>query len=124
MSEQRTVLQPIYPEIEGKLLDEYAAFHREHIAHTPYLHEIPWHSSIRQQPAVLGGSQPLKVAKIQDFPLSHVSVRTFTPEGDAPNGGWPVFIFFHGGTSDFPPGVDYLLIRAYNGLRWMDAWAH
>ncbi|KAI0756932.1 lipase/ esterase [Daedaleopsis nitida] len=93
----RPVLQPIYPEIEAKLLDEYAAFHREHIAHTPYLHEVPWHESIRQQPAVLGGSEPLKVAKVEDFSLSHCAMRTFTPEDNTPEGGWPVFIFFHGG---------------------------
>ncbi|TFK93488.1 lipase/ esterase [Polyporus arcularius HHB13444] len=93
----RPVLQPIHPEIEAKLLDEYAAFHREHLMHAPPLHEIPWTPEIRQQPAVLGGSEPLQVGKVQDFPLSHCMIRTFTPEGEPPEGGWPVFIFFHGG---------------------------
>ena len=116
----RPVLQPIYPEIEAKLLPEYAAFHREHLQHTPYLQDIPWSPSIRQQPAVLGGSEPLKVAKVQDIPLSHCSMRTFTPEGDAPAGGWPVFIFFHGGTCSLISRIDVPLTHPSHFSRWMD----
>ncbi|KAF8056307.1 alpha/beta hydrolase fold-domain-containing protein [Lyophyllum atratum] len=48
-------------------------------------------------PAVPGGSEPLEVAKTQDFALKHTKFRSFTPKGEAPDGGWPVFIFFHGG---------------------------
>lgn len=97
MTFERPILQPIYPEIEAKLLKEYADFHRQHIQHTPYLQDIPWDPAIRAAPAVLGGSDPVPVAKVQDYALSKFSVRVFTPEGDAPAGGWPVFIFFHGG---------------------------
>ena len=102
---QPKIYQPIHPDIAGKLLDEYAAFHNKHLAHTVPVHEIPWDPSIRNTPAVLGGSQPLKVGGIKDYSLSKCSVRVFTPEGESPADGWPVFIFFHGGrlmSTSFP----------------------
>ena len=95
---ERTVYQPIPAEIADKLLPEYAAFHKQFLEHTVPVHELPWSPDIRKSPAVMGGSEPLKVGKVQDYPLTHCSVRVFTPEGDAPAGGWPVFIFLHGGT--------------------------
>ncbi|KAH9944333.1 lipase/ esterase [Epithele typhae] len=75
----------------------YAAFHNQHLKHSVPVHLLPWSPDIRNAPAVLGGSDPLPVAGVNDYPLSHCSVRVFTPEGTAPAGGWPVFIFFHGG---------------------------
>ncbi|KAI0778246.1 alpha/beta hydrolase fold-domain-containing protein [Trametes elegans] len=94
---QSPVRQPIHPDIAPKLLDEFAAFHNAHLAHTVPVHELPWDPAIRNTPAVLGGSEPLKVGSVQDYPLSKFSVRVFTPEGEPPADGWPVFIFFHGG---------------------------
>ncbi|KAI0825072.1 alpha/beta hydrolase fold-domain-containing protein [Trametes gibbosa] len=94
---QPTIHQPIHPDIAAKLLDEYVAFHNTHLAYAVPVHELPWDSSIRDTPAVLGGSEPLKVGTVKDLPLSKCSVRVFTPEGDAPVDGWPVFIFYHGG---------------------------
>lgn len=96
------VHQPIPDEIADKLLPEYAAFHKQFLQHSIPVHEIPWSPSVRNTPAVMGGSEPLKVGNVQDYPLSHCSVRVFTPEGNAPAGGWPVFIFFHGGTYILP----------------------
>lgn len=93
--------QPIPPEILPKLLPEYAAFHNEHIAHTVPVHLIPWDPAIRNGPAVLGGSKPLTVGSIRDIPLSKCAMRVFTPEGTAPDAGWPVFLFFHGGRKPF-----------------------
>lgn len=89
--------QPIHPELLPKLLPEYATFHNEHIAHTLPVHLVPWDPAIRNTPAVLGGSEPLKVGSVKDIPLSKCSMRVFTPEGTAPNGGWPIFLFYHGG---------------------------
>ncbi|KAH9858146.1 alpha/beta hydrolase fold-domain-containing protein [Lenzites betulinus] len=94
---QSKIHQPIHPDIAGKLLDEYATFHNTHLAHAVPVHELPWDPAIRNTPAVLGGSVPLKVGAVKDLPLSKCSVRVFTPEGQAPAGGWPVFIFYHGG---------------------------
>ena len=94
---QPVVHQPFPDEFADKLLPEYAAFHKQFLQHAIPVHELPWSPSIRDAPAVMGGSDPLKVGKVQDYPLSNCLVRVFTPEGDAPEGGWPVFIFFHGG---------------------------
>lgn len=94
---QPTIHQPIHPDIADRLLGEYAAFHNAHIAQTVPVHEMPWSPAIRNAPAVMGGSEPLKVGAVKDYPLSKCSVRVFTPEGEPPADGWPVFIFYHGG---------------------------
>lgn len=39
----------------------------------------------------------MPLGKTQDFKLTHCDFRAFTPEGDAPTAGRPVFIYFHGG---------------------------
>ncbi|KAL1951869.1 hypothetical protein VTO73DRAFT_1018 [Trametes versicolor] len=95
---QPTIHQPIHPDIADRLLGEYAAFHNAHIAQTIPVHEIkPWSPALRNAPAVMGESEPLKVGAVKDYPLSKCSVRVFTPEGEPPADGWPVFIFYHGG---------------------------
>ncbi|KAJ8495649.1 hypothetical protein ONZ51_g1622 [Trametes cubensis] len=92
---QPKIYQPIHPDIAGKLLDEYAAFHNKHLAHTVPVHEIPWDPSIRNTPAVLGGSQPLKVGGIKDYSLSKCLAEVYVfPAISAltvfhvPIGGW------------------------------------
>ncbi|KAI0651915.1 alpha/beta hydrolase fold-domain-containing protein [Trametes meyenii] len=94
---QPTIYQPIPPELAPRLLDEYAEFHNKHLAHTVPVHELPWDPAVRNTPAVLGSSEPLEVGAVKDYSLSKCSVRVFTPEGEPPADGWPVFIFFHGG---------------------------
>ncbi|THH19723.1 hypothetical protein EW146_g1491 [Bondarzewia mesenterica] len=88
---------PLHPDIVPRLDPEYVAFHNEHLTTIVHAHERPWDPAIRNAPAVPGGSVPLQVGSIKDYPLSKCSVRVFTPEGEAPVAGWPVFIFFHGG---------------------------
>ncbi|KAL4243659.1 AB hydrolase superfamily protein [Abortiporus biennis] len=94
---ERKEWQPIHPEFLPKLLPEYIAHHNNTTLWTPGIHEIPWHPSIRNRPAVAGGSPPLQVGSIRDIQLKNCMIRVFTPEGTAPSEGWPVFIFFHGG---------------------------
>lgn len=91
----------LHPSIIPRLDPEYAAFHNEHIVHLPQVHELPWDPSIRNTQVVPGSSEPLPVAKVEDFELSRCQVRVFTPEESRPEPGWPVLIFFHGGT-DIP----------------------
>lgn len=91
------VLQPLHPSIIQKLDPEYRAFHDSTLAYLTPVHTIPWDPSLRYGPAVPGGSAPLSVGKVQDFDLTHTKFRAFTPPGDRPTSGWPVFIFFHGG---------------------------
>ena len=89
--------QPIHPSMIGKLDPEYVAFHNEHLINLTPPHTLRWDPSIRDGVAVPGASEPLKVAKTVDFDLPHTKFRSFTPEGQPPEGGWPLFIFFHGG---------------------------
>ncbi|KAH6901962.1 alpha/beta hydrolase fold-domain-containing protein [Coprinopsis sp. MPI-PUGE-AT-0042] len=88
---------PIDPSFIEKLDPQYVEFHNSHLANLTPPHTIPWHPDIRNAPAVPGGSAPLPVGQINDFDLQPLKLRAFTPPGEAPVDGWPVFIFFHGG---------------------------
>ncbi|KAH9919094.1 alpha/beta hydrolase fold-domain-containing protein [Fomitopsis serialis] len=37
------------------------------------------------------------VGKVEDIVLGKFDVRVYSPDGEAPERGWPVFIYFHGG---------------------------
>lgn len=94
---KRQVHQPIHPDIADKLDPEYAAIHNATAAYAVPLHLLPWDPAVRQGPPVAGASEPLKVGDVRDISLSKFAVRVFTPEGTAPDAGWPVMIYFHGG---------------------------
>ena len=81
--------QPIHPDFLPKLLPEYVAHHNATTLWGPSCHQIPWDPAIRLGPPVIGGSTPLKVGGTKDISLGKFKVRVFTPEGDAPEGGWP-----------------------------------
>lgn len=104
-AETRQVFQPIHPDILPKLLPEYVEFHNANTAFVPAVHTVPWDPAVRQGPPVIGGSTPLPVGSVKDIPLSHCTMRVFTPEGPAPSEGWPVFLFFHGGQGRTPSEV-------------------
>lgn len=89
--------QPIHPSFISKLDPQYLAFHNAHLTHLVPPHTLPWDPAIRNAPAVPGGSDALPVWKVKDFAVGKTRVRTYTPHGEVPEGGWPVFIFFHGG---------------------------
>ncbi|KAF9822142.1 hypothetical protein IEO21_00136 [Rhodonia placenta] len=89
--------QPIHPDIADKLDPEYAAFHNANNLHVVPLHLKPWDPAVRNGPPVAGGAEPLKVGDVKDLSLSKCSMRVFTPEGSAPEPGWPVLLYFHGG---------------------------
>ncbi|EIM81452.1 uncharacterized protein STEHIDRAFT_85777 [Stereum hirsutum FP-91666 SS1] len=90
-------INPIHPSMIARLDAEYVAFHNANLLDVKPTHLLPWDPAIRNGPAVPGGSPSLEVAKIQDFELSKCPVRVFWPKGEKPEGGWSVFIFFHGG---------------------------
>ncbi|GBE77986.1 AB hydrolase superfamily protein [Sparassis crispa] len=91
------ILQPVHPDFVDKLLPEYLAFHNANSLYAPNVHTLPWNPTVRQKPPVAGGSEPLKVGTVEDIALSKCTMRVFTPEGNPPSEGWPVFLFFHGG---------------------------
>ncbi|KAJ7366730.1 alpha/beta hydrolase fold-domain-containing protein [Mycena albidolilacea] len=90
-------IQPIHPSMIARLDPEYVEFHNKSLAQLVPPHTLPWSPSLRDVPAVPGGSDPLPVGATEDIDLSHTKFRAFTPEGPSPPNGWPVFIFFHGG---------------------------
>lgn len=92
------VFEGFHPSIIPRLDPEYAAFHNEHFIHLPQVHELPWDPSIRNTQVIPGSSEPLPVGRVEDFDLSRCRVRVFTPEEPQPEPGWPVLVFFHGGT--------------------------
>jgi hypothetical protein len=92
-----TPKQPLHPSVIPRLDPEYVEFHTKHILNLVAPHTLPWSPEIRNGPAVPGASAPLSVAKTQDYDLPNTKFRAFTPEGEPPAGGWPLFIFFHGG---------------------------
>ncbi|KAG9314331.1 Alpha/Beta hydrolase protein [Chiua virens] len=89
--------QPIHPEILPRLDPEYVEFHNKYIAHLPAPHTLPWDPSIRNRETVPGAADTLQVGSVKDYDLSKTKVRVFTPEGPAPEGGWPVYCWYHGG---------------------------
>jgi acetyl esterase/lipase len=92
-------ISPLEAAMAARLDPEYRDFYNVNLADKPGLHEIPWHPSIRDQPAQPGGSQLLNVGSVRDIKLDTCSIRVFTPEGNPPPPGWPVFLFFHGGSN-------------------------
>ncbi|KAF8837907.1 hypothetical protein BDN67DRAFT_955922 [Paxillus ammoniavirescens] len=93
----QTVHQPIHPDIHPRLDPEYVEFHNKHTAFIVPPHTIPWHADIRKLPVVTGSSPIVKVGSIRDIVLKNCKIRVYTPEGEPPAEGWPVFLYIHGG---------------------------
>ena len=97
VTETEKIWQPVDPVFEDKLDAEYVSFHKENLLYRPRADQVPWSPATRDTPAVIGASDPLPVGSIVDYSLTGCKARVFTPEGEPPTNGWPVFIFFHGG---------------------------
>jgi hypothetical protein len=93
------IINPLHPDIIPRLDPEFAAFYNANSATQPGPHQVPWDPAIRKKPPVAGGSKPLPVGSVKDFALSNCSIRVFWPEDieKAPEGGWPILLYFHGG---------------------------
>ncbi|KAF4119549.1 Acetyl esterase/lipase [Geosmithia morbida] len=95
---------PVHESIIDRLDPEYAAFYNEHIIDKQQVHLQPISAS-RSSGVLIPGSGPQqKVASVRDYSVARkesegpaVKVRCFTPEGDRPEPGWPVCIYYHGG---------------------------
>jgi carboxylesterase type B len=98
-----TIYQPINPEILPRLDPEYVAFHNSHLRYIIPQDSQPWDASIRgnykENPFSGTSVRGVKVGNVHDIILKHAQLRVFTPEGESPISGWPVFIWFHGGMS-------------------------
>ena len=93
---------PLHPSITSRIDPEYAAYHNDKLLYWMQVHEKPWSPAVRSGPTVPGGSEPLPVGSTKDYSTIATRapwLRVFTPDGPKPQGGWPAFIYFHGGTS-------------------------
>lgn len=93
---------PTHPEFLQRLLPEYAAFYfaqRSKEPSGPPIYEYAWDPEFRKHPLIGLSMEPLEVGSVQDYELSKFKVVVYTPEGAAPAGGWPVVLWFPGGTS-------------------------
>jgi acetyl esterase/lipase len=98
-SESRTIHQPIHPALRPRLDPEYVAFHDEHLQYVIPSEAEPWDPESRNRPSPLslGGQRLADVGSVCDKAVGDIQIRVFTPEGDAPDAGWPALVWFHGG---------------------------
>lgn len=103
---------PLHESIRDKLHPDYTAFYNTHIIHQQQVHHQPINVS-RSSGILIPGAGPLvPVGQVQDIHVdrvetkadsgpdpesSSIPVRVFTPPGPVPVGGWPVFLYLHGG---------------------------
>lgn len=116
--------QPLHPSVVARLDPEYVAFYNKYLQYMAPSHTLPWDPSSRDPPipgseALRTETEPLKVGKTKDYEVAkgHAMVRVYTPEGEIPEGGWPVLLFIPGGMS----GVDAFRIVS-SSSRWMGVW--
>jgi acetyl esterase/lipase len=95
---------PLHESIVPRLDPEYADFYNKHIINHQQTHYQPISVSRASGIIIPGAGPPRPVAKTQDLTIPRaessgpdVSVRCFTPLGEAPEGGWPVMLWIHGG---------------------------
>lgn len=98
----------IQESIKNEFDPEYVAFFEKYLSNNPsmlYTHLVPL-DQIRAGGNVIPGQAPLlDVAKTYDIKIprdvttaeTSVPSRVFIPTGEAPESGWPVTLWFHGG---------------------------
>lgn len=104
-----TVYQPLHPAIRDQLDPEYVAFHDAVLQFVPRSETVafePVISRAAKSPLAHGGQKLVEVGKVEDRtiytgdsgkPNDEVTVRIFTPVGEAPAYGWPCLVWYHGG---------------------------
>lgn len=99
----RIAHQPIHPDVRGRLDPGYAAFHDEVLQYILPSHLSPWDNTQRTASSPFANAllQSVEVGKTEDVFLKHSEIRIFTPEGETPAQGWPVYMWFHGGKLNF-----------------------
>jgi acetyl esterase/lipase len=96
--DNRTVHQPIHPDVRPLLDPEYAAFHDQYYQHIVPDDQKVWDGSARLPlDCPPTGSTPVAVGSVEDLDLGNYTVRVFTPDSPKPSRGWPAFLWLHGG---------------------------
>ncbi|KAM3074346.1 hypothetical protein ACMFMF_006360 [Clarireedia jacksonii] len=104
---------PLHPSILPHLDPTYRDFYNTHLLNAQVVHHQPLSVSRSSSILLPGASDPLSVGSVHDLRIPQPSsskkedennvesgsipVRAFIPEGPAPNGGWPLCMYFHGG---------------------------
>ncbi|KAB5589211.1 hypothetical protein CTheo_7339 [Ceratobasidium theobromae] len=93
--------------IPQSVLDRLAPDYRAFVETQPATSRIPLYtidlnSAFRQSlklvpPLDLGQADYIPVGSTRTIQLGQFSVLVLTPEGERPSGGWPAFLFIHGG---------------------------
>jgi hypothetical protein len=95
---------PLHPSILPILDPTYMQFYNKHIIHQQQVHLQPVYASRTSGILIPGGGSKLPVGKTEDLHLHRretegldIPIRVFTPEGERPEEGWPVMVYYHGG---------------------------
>lgn len=104
---QTTGPQPPYPlhsSIEDKLDPVYKTFYNEHLIGQQQVHLRSVAASRTSGVLIPGAGPMLPVGKVEDISIPrketegpNVLLRAFTPEGEKPEKGWPLMVYYHGG---------------------------
>lgn len=99
--------QPPYPlssEILPLLDKEYENFYNKFIINQQQAQFLPVSASRSSGVLIPGSAEQLPVKSVKDYAIQRtesegdpVQVRVFTPFGDPPKDGWPIFLYMHGG---------------------------
>jgi acetyl esterase/lipase len=98
-TDETTLHQAIHPSLRPLLDPEYVSFHDEHLQYVLPSEAEAWDPASRMRPSPMGNAEQkhVEVGSVYDKDLGDFQIRVFTPEGDAPEGGWQVLVWFHGG---------------------------
>lgn len=90
----------IPPSVLERLDPEYRAFvlSQPPASRIP-LYTIGWSEELRRQvdSSTAGKADPVAVGAVKTVHLDGFTAGVFTPDGSPPDGGWPAFIYAHGG---------------------------
>ncbi|PYH98393.1 hypothetical protein BO71DRAFT_447291 [Aspergillus ellipticus CBS 707.79] len=95
---------PLHPSVLHRLDPEYVAFYNQYVIDKQQVHLQPVEASRSSGILIPGGGPPLPVGEIRDLTIRRrvsegpdIRLRAFIPEGETPDDGWPVMLYFHGG---------------------------
>lgn len=98
---------PVHSSIENRLNPQFRDYYNETFARRARVCDVPI-ELIRAAPKARwpGSADPLPTGKTEDILVTPASgpakgvqipIRAHTPPGDAPSGGWPAMVYYHGG---------------------------
>ncbi|KAL6248445.1 hypothetical protein RBB50_004700 [Rhinocladiella similis] len=100
----RAPCYPLHPSVRDRLHPDYVAFYNKHLLNQHPAHFLPLSVSRAKGNNIPCNGDPLPVGEILDRKISRretsgpdIAIRCFIPQGQPPNCGWPVVLYYHGG---------------------------